>query len=179
MSEDERDHLIIERWSRGITVRALAMATGRSACWVSTRARRLGLPARREPFSDSEATAAIAAYQAGDSLTAVAKQLGRSVEAVRAALVRAGVTIQGAAERSRRWPVSHSAFSSPLSSEAWYWLGFLAADGCVSGTRVSLGLAPHSEGALRRFARFMGCPGKPLRTAARGRQLVLEVHSPA
>jgi hypothetical protein len=132
-----------------------------------------------EAFSEREAAAALAAYQTGDSLTAVAAQLDRSVEAVRAALVRAGVMIIGSAERSRRWPVNHRAFSSPLSSEAWYWLGFLAADGNVAGTRVSLGLSPSSEPALRRFGRFMGCPEKPLRTAARGRQLVLDLHSSA
>lgn len=179
MTADERDRIVLEAWESGIPVRELARLTGRSAGWVSRRAHRLGLRARRPAFSDREAAAAVAAYQAGDSLTEVAAQLDRSVGAVRAALVQAGVAISGAAERSRRWPVNHGAFSSPLNSEAWYWLGFLAADGNVMGTRVSLGLSPSSESALRRFRRFMGCPEKPLRTTANGRQLVLELHSPA
>jgi hypothetical protein len=179
VEDRDRDRVVVEGWATGMTVREMATMAGRSAGWVSTRARRLGLPPRREAFSEREAAAAIAAYQTGNSLTAVAAQLDRSVEAVRAALVRAGVVIIGAADRSRRWPVNHRAFSSPLSSEAWYWLGFLAADGSVAGTRVSLGLSPSSEPALQRFGRFMGCPEKPLRTAAKGRQLVLDVHSSA
>jgi hypothetical protein len=177
MSDDERDREVVAGWANGSSVRELATRTGRSAGWVSTRARRLGLPPRRAAFSQAEAGAAIAAYERGDTLTDVARQLGRSVEAVRAALVRAGVKLIGAGDRSRRWPVDHRAFSMPLSSEAWYWLGFLAADGNVTGTRVSLGLSPASESALRRFGAFMGCPEKPLRSAARGRQLVLDVHS--
>jgi hypothetical protein len=86
-------------------------------------------------------------------------------------------TIVNRHERSRRWPVNHSAFATPLNVEAWYWLGFLAADGNVAGTRVSFGLAPGSESALRRFTEFMGCPERPLRLSANGRQLIAEVHS--
>jgi hypothetical protein len=177
MEEVERDRIVREGWNLGAAVREIGRATGRSPGWVSRRARRLGLPPRLEGFSARESAAAAEAYRAGGSLREIAAQLGRSVEAVRASLLRSGFAIVGPAERSRRWPVHHDAFSPPLSSEAWYWLGFLAADGSVARTRVSLGLSPSSEPALRRFGRFMGCPDKPLRGTAKGRQLVLDVHS--
>lgn len=49
-----------------------------------------------------------------------------------------------------------------MSSEAWYWIGFLAADGYVRGTCVTLVQKDASEPVLRRFLEFVGSPDRPL-----------------
>jgi hypothetical protein len=173
-----RDELLIAGWEAGLTIRVLASRTDRSTSWVSRRARALGLELRSRPLSRPEVDAAINAYRDGWPVTEIAAYLGRSKEATRNALVGAGLRIASGAERARRWPVDHHAFGAPLTCEAWYWLGFLAADGNVRGTRLTLGLAPSSEAVLHRFQAFLGCPEKPLRLGARGRQLIADVHSP-
>jgi hypothetical protein len=178
MDATERDEILIAGWDAGLTLGPLASRTGCSISWVSRRARKLGLKSRSRSFSAGEVEFALTAYRNGRTIAGIAADLGRSHEATRRVLVKAGMRIASGAERARRWPVDHFAFAAPLSAEAWYWIGFLAADGNVHGTRLSLGLSPSSENALRRFQTFLACPEKPIRLAARGRQLVADVHSP-
>ena len=177
MDESERDEILVAGWDAGLPLRELASRTGRSISWASRRARRLGLKQRDPSLSASEREFVVAAYRDGRTISGIAGELARSREATRKVLVEAGMRIASGAERARKWPVDHFAFAAPLSPEAWYWLGFLAADGNVSGTRLSLGLSPRSEDVLHRFQAFLGCPEKPIRLAARGRQLIADVHS--
>lgn len=57
-----------------------------------------------------------------------------------------------------RLPVNHHVFRM-LSSESAYWIGFLAADGCVEANgRVRIVLKSSDVGHLKKFYAFVGCP---------------------
>ena len=79
--------------------------------------------------------------------------------------------------RSRKWPVHDDAFAQPLSDEAWYWIGMLAADGCVRGPQISLVQHASRAPMLRRFLTFVGGPERRLRSINRGAGLVADVSS--
>lgn len=60
----------------------------------------------------------------------------------------------------RRYSLQEDAFSAIDSPAKAYWLGFLAADGCVSKTKhrnvVSLGLNPTDSAHVEKFLHFLG-----------------------
>jgi hypothetical protein len=145
--------------------------------WVSVRARALGLEPRSPRVSAGEKAAWRAAYENGSTVADLARESGRYPATISNALTEAGIHVVSGAERVRRWPVRHDAFSPPLTTEAWYWIGFLAADGYVRRSRVCLGLKPSSAPSLRRFMEFVGSPERPLRITAAGNQLAAEVSS--
>lgn len=82
----------------------------------------------------------------------------------------------------RRHNLDESVFDVPNTSEHWYWLGFLLADGCVFSRRegrdwllqVKLQRGDrHLLESLRRFLRYSG----PLRDQPQCNAVVLAVHS--
>jgi hypothetical protein len=115
-----------------------------------------------------------ALYLTGLTIAEVASRTGFHRDTVRRALVASGVTLQN---RSRKWPARHDAFAKPLSAEAWYWLGMLAADGCVQGPQISLVQHASRAAMLRRFLTFVGSPDRPLRVTNAGNGFVADVSS--
>jgi hypothetical protein len=164
-------------WLTPITLRDMAAESGWSIARLSTRARELGLPARATRVSAAEESEFVALYEQGLSVRAIASRSARYSATVRASLVRSGVTIRSSEEVTRKWPINHRAFSSPLNPEAWYWLGFLATDGCVIGCQVQLNLRSSSVPTLERFRDFLGCPDKPLQAGGAGGAKGLRVYS--
>ena len=137
----------------------------------------LGLEPRSPRVSGGEKEAWRVAYENGSTVAQIARESGRYAATISKALTEAGIRIVAGAERVRRWPVRHDAFSPPLTAEAWYWIGFLAADGYVRRSQVCLGLKPSSAPTLRRFMEFVGSAERPLRITAAGNQLAAEVSS--
>jgi hypothetical protein len=110
----------------------------------------------------------------GLTVAQVASRTGFHRDTVRKALLSSDVTLQN---RSRKWPVGHAAFAEPLSVEAWYWLGLLAADGCVRGPQISLVQHASRAAMLRRFLSFVGSPDRPFRVINSGNGFVADVSS--
>jgi hypothetical protein len=152
-----RDAYISFAWSSGVPLDEMCSELGLSKSRVSTLAKCLGLPSRRPRATEREVARFIELYQRGLTVGETARRTGWHRDTVTQALIGAGIEI-----RRRRWPVNHHAFSPPLSSEAWYWIGFLAADGFIKGTAVILNLKDSSEAALRRFLEFVGSRWRPL-----------------
>jgi hypothetical protein len=115
----ERDRIVTEMWSSGVSVRQIGAMVGRDPGWVSVRAAKLGLPPRSPRVSTDEKTEWCAAYGNGATISDLSRRSGRYSTTIRKVLVEAGIDIIDAPTRARKWPVRNEAFAPPLSSEAW------------------------------------------------------------
>lgn len=82
--------------------------------------------------------------------------------------------------RRQRYRAPDLAAFATLTPASEYWLGFLMADGCVSGGRETI-LVLHRRDAdhVRAFARFVGCDDRPLAPVNRGNGVRLAIGSVA
>jgi hypothetical protein len=162
-------------WSKGVTVAQIGAELKLSGGSICRHAERLGLPRRSRRVAASDRATFEALYSGGLTLTEVASRTGFHRDTVRKALVHRGVTLQ---DRTRKWPVRRDAFADPVSPEGWYWIGMLAADGCVRGPSISLVQHISRAAMLIRFLAFVGSAGRPLRVTNHGHGLVADVSSP-
>jgi hypothetical protein len=162
-------------WAEGVTLKKIGAELGTSAASICRHAQRLGLGGRSRTVRADDRDEFRRLYQTGLTLAEVGSRTGFHRGTVRNALLSSGVTLQN---RSRKWPVRHEAFAEPLSAEAWYWVGMLAADGCVRGPLISLVQHASRAGMLQRFLSFAGSPDRPFRVMHQGNGLVADVSSP-
>jgi hypothetical protein len=169
------DELVLRaRWKEGVTLKEIGAELGLSAASICRHAQRLGLPPRSRKVRAPDRDEFRALYLTGLTLAQVAARTGFHHDTVRRALLVSDVTLQN---RSRKWPVRHDAFADPLSAEGWYWLGMLAADGCVRGPQISLVQHGSRAAMLRRFLSFVGSPDRPFRVTNGGNGLIADVSS--
>jgi hypothetical protein len=168
-ANDERDRAIAEAWQAGEELAEICRRFQLSKGRVSTIVKTMGLKARRPRPLDREVGEFREMYEAGCTVTEVASRTGWHRDTIARHLRLAGVRIRTGGEVARRWPVRHDAFSPPLEAEAWYWLGFLAADGSVSGTCVTLTQKDACESVLLRFRAFVGSGARPFTRVGYGR----------
>jgi hypothetical protein len=167
-NKQSRDERIRTLWRLDVPLAEIAHEVELSKPRVSTLARKLGLPRRSAPpISPDERRLILGLYSNGNSISAIARRTGRYQGSVSKTLRSAGVPIRASSEISRKWPVRHSAFSPPCSDEAWYWMGFLAADGYVRGASLNLVQKAASHLVLERFLIFLGSGPRPLKPAGR------------
>jgi hypothetical protein len=162
-------------WSEGVTVRQIGTELGLSGASICRHAERLGLDRRSRPVRAADRDEFCSLYRTGLTMTEVASRTGFHRDTVRRALVSSRVPLH---DRTRRWPVRHDAFAEPLSPAAWYWIGMLAADGCVQGPLISLVQHVSRAAMLQRFLEFVGSPARPFRVINRGKGLIADVSSP-
>jgi hypothetical protein len=155
-------------------VETIGAELGLSGASICRHAQRLGLPRRSRKVRAADRDEFRALYLTGLTLAQVASRTGFHRDTVRKTLLVSDVTLQN---RSRKWPVRHDAFANPLSAEAWYWLGMLAADGCVRGPQISLVQHASRAAMLRRFLSFVGSPGRPFREINGGDGFVADISS--
>ena len=84
---------------------------------------------------------------------------------ISAFLKRNNTKIRNRSEQKRKWTLNEKAFDK-LSPEAFYWIGFLLADGNVHKTKtrswqLCVGLAAKDSDHIEKFKKFIGC-NKPL-----------------
>jgi hypothetical protein len=169
------DEQLVELWRRGVPVREIGRRIGRSPGRVSVRARRLGMEPRQPRPAPHDHAHFTKLYSRGFTIAAIAHRTSYHRDTVRKSLVASGVELRGA---WRKWPVRHDAFTPPQSTEAWYWIGLLAADGYVRGAEVTLIQKCSSESLLRRFLAFVGSKDRPLRPINQRRAWAAHVSSP-
>lgn len=170
----QNEQILRKLWAEGVTLKEIGAEFGLSAASICRHAQRLGLDGRSRNVRAADRDEFRALYVAGLTIADVASRTGFHRDTVRRALVASGVTLQN---RSRRWPVRHEAFAEPHSAEASYWLGMLAADGCVQGPKISLVQHASRVAMLRRFLTFVGSPDRPLRVTNAGNGFVADVSS--
>jgi hypothetical protein len=164
----ERNRAIAEAWAGGVELAEICRRFQLSKGRVSTIAKAMGLKQRQPRPTDHEVARFKEMYAAGRTVTEIASKTRWHRGTVARHLRLAGVRVRTGGELARQWPVRHDAFSPPLDAEAWYWLGFLAADGSVSGTCVTLTQKNACEPVLRRFLAFLGSGARPLQSVGYG-----------
>ncbi len=98
------------------------------------------------------------------SLRKIAVKYGVSHHAVKDACVRLGVQY-----KSKNWfrlPLNE-AFFSDYSDRMFYWVGFLAADGCIHNNFIKLSLAEKDRPHLILFKKDLGFAGKMTKVIAK------------
>ena len=174
MHDDTEDHLR-SLWLGGVTVREIGASIGLCPSAVCRHAQRLGLPRRSRQVSATDRQRFCALYAEGLTIVEVASRTGFHRDTIRNALVARGISIE---DRTRKWSVRHDAFAHPVTQEGWYWIGMLAADGCVQGPSISLIQHTSRAAMLHRFLDFVGSPDRPFRTINGGDGSVADVSSP-
>lgn len=97
-------------------------------------------------------------YLSGLSATRVADVVGKTPASIYYILEREGVPRRSNRENSRRYSVSHSFFDNISDGCRAYWLGFMFADGYVTGTaqkQVGVALSSQDSDHLHKMSRCM------------------------
>jgi len=92
-------------------------------------------------------------YQAGTGYTRIAKVLGYPRRQVRQAIINQGVKIKK--PKGERYKVDETAFDCIDNELAAYWLGFIYADGCVTGNDLRIDLNKRDEQHLEKICPFL------------------------
>lgn len=109
---------------------------------------------------DSERERMAVMATAGMSQAQIAQALGRGPSTVRTHLRRMGIAPMSPADRARRYPLDERAFSV-VSPPRNYWAGFIAADGNVFGTKLTVVQMAAEATHLRCLQAFLRSP-RPL-----------------
>lgn len=112
-------------------------------------------PYRRPRFSPTEELAIITDFQSGLTVPKLMKRYGGSQCAVVGVLHRHGLRQPPRGTERRRYFFDETFFENIDTEEKAYWLGFIAADGCVTDKKwcLSIGLAQCDRGHLEKFAK--------------------------
>lgn len=90
-------------------------------------------------------------YQNGEPISSIKERFGVSSRIIIAFLKRRGIQIRPSGD-SLRYTCDDSFFSVIDSEEQAYWLGFLAANGCVQGNRLQVCLSSRDRQHLVHLA---------------------------
>lgn len=139
---------IEELFDLGRTHASIAETLGCSRSRVSAVLLAAG---KRAPFRKIEGAVAVSLYEKGTSLSDIAQHFSCTESAVRYALKREGVEFT-----QRKWAVTEDFFQRVDTEEKAYWLGFILADGCVTGNYLQVGLARRDEAHLDKLRAALG-----------------------
>jgi len=95
-------------------------------------------------------------YASGESSNKIAAKLQLSKSSVKKTLKNHGVIIRDASFSHQIYGVNENIFENIDSHEKAYWVGFLTADGTITGGRLKLALAVKDIKHLYAFKKFMG-----------------------
>lgn len=157
----EQVQSVLESYERGQTTRAIASAfgVGRSAIRSLLRRNQVSMRpswGRRPPdlsWTPEQLRAIGSQYLDGSSTVEVGEAFGVSPTYISHLLKSLGIEVRGPSEVHRIYTVNHGYFEVIDDPDRAYWLGFLAADGCISAetNNVIVSLAAADEGHLRKF----------------------------
>ena len=124
-------------------------------------------------------TEIVSRYGEGESLTDLGKHFGVSHNTIARVLRSAGISVRNHAVQQRKYRCDDHYFDCIDSEPKAYWLGFIAADGCVTdGRRISLQvkLQGRDGGHLGSLRDSLSATNPVYRTGAGQAQFI--VHSP-
>jgi len=115
---------------------------------------------RKRPITIEQGEEIIRLYRGRVSRNSLAQKFNVSRPFITDFLRENNVPVRGAKEAGNqhfdKFPIRESAFDPPLGEEATYWIGFLMADGCISGRHIIVQLSECDAGHLEKFKSFMG-----------------------
>lgn len=123
-------------------------------------------------------------YLKGYSIREVASRFNYSPTVCRTALRKFKIPGRTKQITSRRYALNESFFSKIDSEEKAYWLGFISADGCITGeylgvpSRLVIGLAIKDIQHLQKFKVALHSEF-PIREVKKGKGCVIEINSKA
>lgn len=103
-------------------------------------------------LSPQQAARAIDLYSSGQSIALVSHALGTNTGVIHRLLHRSAIKTRSSSHKA--YALNHEFFSTIDTPEKAYWLGFLSADGNVSGTRVQINLKDREH--LEKFKAAVG-----------------------
>ena len=154
---------VLALYAAGVRIAHIAERVGRDKSVVHDILRennapyRPGLSTRPRAWAPADDAELARLYAAGLTADQAAGRLHRSQIQTRNRLRAMGLLKAGGAQRVYRFDTGY--FSAVDSEPKAYWLGFLAADGCVSRTVVRISLKSADRGHLEKFAAAVGYTG--------------------
>lgn len=94
-------------------------------------------------------------YAAGESSNKIATKLQLSKSSIKKILKKHDITIRDASVSHQIYNVDENIFENIDSHEKAYWVGFLTADGTITGGRLKLALSTKDIEHLKAFKKFM------------------------
>lgn len=148
----ERD--VCDRYRNGERAKVLATSHGISASAVYAILKRHGVQCRpdatRSAFTEAEEIAMCDRYVSGQTGEEIAPDFGCAPATVRGIVRRRGFALRRAGTR-RKYDCDDGFFDSIDGERKAYWLGFIAADGCVHGSRLEVKLGRRDRSHLLRL----------------------------
>lgn len=118
------------------------------------------------PPTTTQSVRAVEMFDAGFTQKEIAQDIG-VCPITAARWLRASGRVSTGQPHSRKYRALNREFFSTVTPESAYFAGFIAADGCIIGNSVSIGLAPKDEEWLEQFRRVAAIP-QPIRTDKQG-----------
>jgi len=145
---------------------------GRSQCKECTLEKiRTGRPLGRPcSISDSTAKKVRSRYAQGESIMKIARKIGASYATVHRKLTAMGVVKRDPGYK--RFLVNQNFFSLIDTPEKAYWLGFIATDGNVYGSRIQINLKDREH--LEKFRKAIGSSA-PIKRYFKGRYELFKI----
>lgn len=110
-------------------------------------------------FSTEQEKEMVCLYKAGSSPTQIAALLKTYNGSVRRVLLRNGIELQGSSERNRL--VKENPFANLDCRATQYWLGYIAADGCIKQASGTINISTNQDPEhLENYVKFIGYPLK-------------------
>lgn len=94
-------------------------------------------------------------YVGGLDTVQIGKRFGVSSQTVAEYLRKSGVPMRRGGGAKRKYQLNESIFDE-VNDESAYWVGFLMADGCVSGNSITLSLSAKDGDHVNKFRVFLG-----------------------
>jgi len=95
-------------------------------------------------------------YPQGESSVSLARDMSVCEGTIRRQLIQHGIPIRSRSEAARKYVVDCSRFSEISTQEQAYWLGFIAADGCVYHNKLQILLQRGDKKHLTQLLAFLG-----------------------
>jgi len=152
MLSDAQIQQVCQRYQAGDSSLTLGEQFGVSPTTITNYLREQGIIVRSmQKLNEQQIEEACKAYEEGDNIYSIGAELDVSGQTIWRHLKHCGVPTRSLSEVARRHSCNHHFFTSIDAEDRAYWLGFLAADGCVYNNGLRLSLQYRDRPHIARF----------------------------
>lgn len=120
-------------------------------------------PKSRVKWKTEQIQYIIKEYLDGKSIKKLANAFSVHQNTIKKVLQDNDLHIRNLEESKQEKNVNYHIFDRIDTEEKAYWLGFIAADGCVSNNYIIISLQKRDKHHLEKFARFLGCDNSKIK----------------